>query len=212
MKEYQFDIEKKNGMYEIRDAEYGQNIFSPIMVLPLGAFIAFYKRLSEFCHQEVIGGNSIYGNQRDMPHIYAALRDKEIQKEANTRLFMLGKSEHNSSLYEVWELILDGDTVKRFFPRNALANLVLAMAKVMKNLDDPRIKVWADYVLNKMTEDVPLDYELFATWLYYVHPETPSCYYEVVFDAWDRVDDRLTLRQNLDIAAAYIADHQHDYD
>ena len=212
MKEYKFEIKKDRGMYEIRDADENQLILTEPMVMPFGALVAFYRKLSAYCYQEMIGGVSIYGNQRDLPYVYAVLRDKECQREANTRLFEFGKSEHNRDVYEVWMLILDGPTLKFFFPRHALLDLCFAIFDYLKSCEEPKIKIWSDYVLNKMAEDVELDFELFCKWIQYVHPETPGCYYEVWFDAYDRIDDHLTLRQNIDIAAAYIKDHEHDYD
>lgn len=86
------------------------------------------------------------------------------------------------------------------------------IGKFLIHCDEPKIKIWADYVLNKMAEDVELDYELFKKWIFYVYPETPRCYYEVYFDAYDNIDEHLSLRQNVDLAHAYIIDHQFDYD
>lgn len=212
MKEYKFDIKKEKGKYEIRDAEEGQNILTEPMVMPFGALVALHRRLSGYCYEEMIGGCSIYGNQRDLPFVYAVLRDKECQREANTRLFSFNKGEYNKDVYEVWMLILDGETLKYYFPRHALLDLCLAIGRFLVSCDEPKIKIWADYVMNKMIEDVEMDYELFLRWILYVHPDTPSCYYEVWFDAYDRIDDHLTLRQNVDIASAYIKDHKNDYD
>ena len=218
MREYKFSIKKHGSVYEITDADENQHFFeddsyvSTPMVLPLGALVSFYRKLANFCYEECIGGNSIYGNQRDIPWMYAVLRDKQCKKEAGEHLFSFGKNERNSKLYDVWHLILDGPTVRYCFERDALNALCWQINHILREVDDPRIKIWADYVLNKMTEDVPLDFEAFTKWVYYVHPDTPHCYYEVPFDAWDNVDDHLTLRQNVDIAAAYIKDHEHDYD
>lgn len=212
MKEYKFDINKENGVYEIRDGEEGQHIFDDPMVMPFGALVALYRRVSDYCYEKMIGGCSIYGNQRALPQVYAVLRDKECQREANTSLFSFGQNEHNRDIYEVWMLILDGPTLKYYFPRHALLGFCLELGRFLMNCEEPKIRIWSDYVLNKMAEDVPLDYELFNKWIQYVHPEVPGCYYEVWMDAYDRIDDHLTLRQNVDIAAAYIKDHEHDYD
>lgn len=213
MREYKFEIEKKNGIYEIRDAIVAQNIFADMPIrVPLGALVSFYRKLAKFCYDECIMGKSIYGNQRDIPYVYAVLKDKECKREAAMNYFEIGKSEDNGHDYDVWHLICDGPTTKYHFPRQALHDLCIVMFKTLNECDDPKIKVWADYMLNKMAEDVELDFELFNKWIAYVHPDTPSCYYEVWFDAYDRIEDRLTLRQNVDIAAAYIKDHEHDYD
>jgi len=213
MREYKFEVKKVDGMYEIRDAIVAQNLLveMPIRV-PLGALVSFYQKLAKFCYDECIMGNSIYGNQRDIPYVYAVLKDKECKREASMNYFEIGKSEDNGYDYDVWHLICDGPTTKYHFPRKALNVLCIELFKTLNACEDPKIKVWADYVLNKMAEDVELNYELFNKWIIYCHPDTPGCYYEVWFDAYDCIDEHLTLRQNVDIAAAYIKDHEHDYD
>lgn len=83
MKEYKFKIEKKNGIYEIYDAIVAQNILADMPIrVPLGALVSFYQKLAKFCYDECIMGNSIYGNQRDIPYVYAVLKDKECKQEA----------------------------------------------------------------------------------------------------------------------------------
>lgn len=212
MKEYKFSIEKKNGLYEIKDADVMQSIFEDPLVLPLGALVSFYKQLAQFCYDECIGGNSFYGNHRDLPWVYAILRDKACEKESRQHMFCFCKSDNNAKIYEIWHLICNGNTLKYYLEREAVNTLCGAIYNVLKDLDDERINIWENYMLNKLTEDVPLDFDTFTKWVKRLHPDTPSCYYEVAFDAWDAVNDHLPLRQTLDIAAAYIKDHQHDYD
>lgn len=212
MKEYKFEIGKEKGIYKINDADVTQNILTEPLILPFGALIALYRNVSRFCYKECIGGQSIYGNVRDFPYLNAVLRDKEVQREACSRTFSFFQNDRRKDLYEMYQFILDGNTLKYYFPRHALLSFCNDIGKFLIHCDEPKIKIWADYVLNKMAEDVELDYELFKKWIFYVYPETPRCYYEVYFDAYDNIDEHLSLRQNVDLAHAYIIDHQFDYD